>query len=96
MQPGARDSTTLTDKKLATAPGATSRPDAETKEERDARLLILLGEVIRLSQAWVRALEAGDPFTAEKWEAECIRAMDRFEADRKKTRWRCESFEQTR
>jgi len=92
MEPGARNSTTLTEK----APEVTSSPDTETKEERDARLLILLGEVIRLSQAWVRALEAGDPFTAEKWEAECIRAMDRFEADRKKTRWRRESFDQTR
>lgn len=96
MQPGARDSTTLMNKEPTAEGQVRSLLDNGAKEERDAQLLILLGEVIRLSQAWVRALEAGDPFTAEKWEAECIRAMDRFEANRKKTRVHRQSLEQTR
>lgn len=96
MQPGTRNSILQTGKGPATLAEVASPINIETKEERDAQLLILLGEVIRLSQAWVRALEAGDPFTAEKWEAECIRAMDRFEANRKKTRLQRDSFEQTR
>jgi hypothetical protein len=96
MQPGARDSTTLMNKERTAEAEVRSLLDNGAKEERDAQLLILLGEVIRLSQAWVRALEAGDPFKAEKWEAECIRAMDRFEANRKKTRLHRQSIEQTR
>jgi hypothetical protein len=95
MQPGTRNSSTFTEQRIAT-PEVMSTPETETKEERDARLLILLGEVIRLSQAWVRALESGDPFTAEKWEAECVRAMDRFEANRKKKLSTAQSFEKTR
>jgi len=69
---------------------------AESQEERDRRLLVLLGEVIRMSQAWVKALEAGDPFAAENHEAECVAAMEKFDANRKKTLVRAESFEQTR
>jgi hypothetical protein len=95
MQPETKDPITLADKRTATLPKLRPLPNSETKEERDAQLLILLGEVIRLSQAWVRALEDGDPFTAEKWEAECIRAMDRFEANRKKIRLQRPPFEQT-
>lgn len=69
---------------------------AESEEDRERRLLELLGEVIRMSQAWVRALESGDPFTADKCEAECIAAMERFETNRKSALPRTESFEQTR
>jgi hypothetical protein len=70
--------------------------DAEKRAERDRELLRLLGEVIRMSQAWVAALESGDPFTAEKHEAECIRAMERFEQNRRRVRAKAESFEKTR
>jgi hypothetical protein len=94
MQPGTRNSSSPTEPRIATHE-VRSTPETETKEERDAQLLILLGEVIRLSQAWVRALESGDPFTAEKWEAECVRAMDRFESNRKNRRYVAESFEKT-
>jgi hypothetical protein len=89
------NSTTLSAKSAPALTKVTAFPVDETKEERDARLLILLGEVIRLSQLWVRALEAGDPFTAEKWEAECIRAMDCFEANRKNRRYAADSVEKT-
>jgi len=68
----------------------------ESQEERDRRLLVLLGEVIRMSQAWVKALEAGDPSAAEKHEAECVAAMEKFDVNRKKRLVRAESFEQTR
>jgi hypothetical protein len=68
---------------------------AGKREEMNERLLGLLGEVIRMSQAWVRALESGDPFTAEKCEDECIRAMEKFEANRKRDLLRSESFENT-
>ncbi len=64
----------------------------ETQEELNLKLVELLGEVIRMSQAWVRALESGDPFTADKCEAECVRAMERFEANRS----RSVSIDQTR
>jgi len=69
----------------------------ESQIERDRRLLVLLGEVIRMSQAWVKALEAGDPFAAEKHEAECMAAMEKFDLNRKKTLERAAAgFEQTR
>jgi hypothetical protein len=70
--------------------------DVEKRAERDRELLRLLGEVIRMSQAWVTALESGDPFTAEKHEAECLRAMERFERNRRRVRAKAESFEKTR
>jgi hypothetical protein len=95
MLPGIRNAGMPSPIGSATLTDVASLPDGETKEERDARLLILLGEVIRLSQFWVRALEAGDPFTAEKWEAECIRAMDRFEVNRKNRQYAAASFEKT-
>lgn len=69
---------------------------SESEEERDRRLIQLLGEVIRMSQAWAGALEAGDPFTAEKYELQCLKVMDRFEAKRKKALAKAASFEQTR
>lgn len=95
MEPEAKNSSALPDKRIATPSKVNFVADTEAKEERDARLLLLLGEVIRYSQAWVRALESGDPFTAEKWEAECVRAMDRFEANRKRTQTQSTSFDQT-
>jgi hypothetical protein len=69
---------------------------SESKEERDRRLIQLLGEVIRMSQAWAGALEAGDPFTAEEYEVQCLRIMDRFETKRKKALAEGASLEQTR
>jgi hypothetical protein len=51
--------------------------------------------VIRMSQAWAAALESGDPFTADKHEAACLRAMERFEANRKTKGARSASFEET-
>jgi len=95
MEPGTKNLSTLTDKRIATPDEVKCSPDAQTKEEMDARLLLLLGEVIRMSQAWVRALESGDPFTADKYDAECVRAIERFEAYRNKTRSQSKSFEQT-
>jgi len=89
MHPGAKNLSAITDQKRAAS-------DGETKEEMDQRLLELLGEVIRMSQAWVRALESGDPFTADKYEAECVRAMQRFEANRKRGLPSGDPFEQTR
>lgn len=68
----------------------------ESREDRDRRLIQLLGEVIRMSQAWAGALEAGDPFTAEKYEVQCLKIMDRFETKRKKALAEAASFEQTR
>jgi len=73
-----------------------SLPSSESKEERDRRLIQLLGEVIRMSQAWAGALEAGDPCTAEEYEVQCLRIMDRFEAKRKKALAEGASLEQTR
>jgi hypothetical protein len=79
------------------APRESDAPvDPEKRAERDRELLRLLGEVIRMSQAWVTALESGDPFTAEKHEAECMRAMERFEQNRRRIRAKAESFEKTR
>ena len=95
MLPGTKNFSTLTDKRITTPDEVKSSPDAQTKEEMDARLLLLLGEVIRMSQAWVRALESGDPFTADEYDAECVRAIEKFEAYRDKIRSRSESFEQT-
>lgn len=95
MEPGIKNSSTLTDQRISTPNEVKSTPDPHTKEELDAKLLLLLGEVIRLSQAWVRALESGDPFTADKYDAECVRAMERFEENRKKILSRSQSFEQT-
>jgi hypothetical protein len=82
------------------APGALPREsktpsEEESHEESNRELLELLGEVIRMSQAWARALESGDPFTADKYEADCVRAMERFEAKRRRNRAKAESFEQT-
>ena len=95
MEPGTKNLSTLTDKRIATPDEVKCSSDAQTKEEMDARLLLLLGEVIRMSQAWVRALESGDPFTADKYDAECVRAIERFEAHRNKTRSQSKSVEQT-
>jgi hypothetical protein len=94
MQPPAKDPSHRTGKPVA-------RPSprlvwAESKEERDRRLIELLGEVIRMSKAWAGALEAGDPFTAEDYEAKCLLVMEKFEAKRKKAMARAASFEQTR
>ena len=72
----------------------TQKPATGTEPEEE-RLIELLGEVIRMSQAWVRALESGDPFTAEKYEAQCLQVMEKFEAQRKKARVRATSFDQT-
>jgi hypothetical protein len=72
----------------------TKKP-ATRPEPEDERLIELLGEVIRMSQAWVRALESGDPFTADKYEAQCLQVMEKFEAQRKKARVRATSFDQT-
>jgi hypothetical protein len=77
----------------ASPPPATT---AESKEDRERRLIELLGEVIRMSQAWVGALESGDPFTAEKYEVQCLKIMDKFETKRKRASARAASFEQTR
>jgi hypothetical protein len=95
MEPGTKNLSSPTDKRITTPDAAKSSADAQTKEEMDARLLLLLGEVIRMSQAWVRALESGDPFTADKYDAECVRAIERFEAHRNKTRSQSKSVEQT-
>jgi hypothetical protein len=96
MQPQVKTSSTFSVGRLDTLhrPGPSSEVDA--REEMNRSLLELLGEVIRMSQAWVRALESGDPFTAEKCEAECILAMERFEAERNSSRSLSESLEQTR
>jgi hypothetical protein len=77
------------------APDDANAPEGEARIERDRELLELLGEVIRMSEAWVRALESGDPFTADKHEAQCVAAMERFEAKRKRMRQNAASFEQT-
>jgi len=77
------------------APDDANAPEGEARIERDRELLELLGEVIRMSEAWVRALESGDPFTADKHEAQCVAAMQRFEAKRKRMRQNAASFEQT-
>jgi hypothetical protein len=100
MQIGVKSLSALTDKQLVTLGESKSSPDTdldtETREEMDRRLLELLGEVIRMSQAWVRALESGDPFTADKCEAECVFALERFEANRNQGLARFDSLEQTR
>ena len=85
----------FTDKVGGTAGEPKSVRHTETKEEMDQRLLGLLGEVIRMSQAWARALESGDPFTADKCEAECIAAMERFEVSRKRALASTDSLEKT-
>lgn len=97
MQPGAKNLSPGKDKQFVAQGEFKSSPVTknETQEEMDQRLLGLLGEVIRMSQAWVRALESGDPFTAEKCEAECVLAMERFEANRKRGLLRSDSLEQT-
>jgi hypothetical protein len=95
MQPGDKNFGIPTKQPLGSQVESGSSAGAETREELNERLLGLLGEVIRMSQAWVRALESGDPFTAEKCEDQCIRAMERFEANRKKHLARLESFENT-
>ena len=97
MQPGAKNLSPSKDKQLAARRESKSAPvtKTETQEEMDQRLLGLLGEVIRMSQAWVRALESGDPFTADKCEAECVLAMERFDANRKRGLLRSDSLEQT-
>ena len=96
MKRKAKNLSTFTDKPLAPAGIPQTTFGVETPEEMDQRLLGLLGEVIRMSQAWVRALESGDPFTADKCEEECVLAMERFEANRQKGLARSNSFEQTR
>jgi hypothetical protein len=49
-----------------------------------------------MSQAWAGALEAGDPFTAEKYEEQCLKVMERFELKRKKVLVKTPAVEQTR
>jgi predicted translin family RNA/ssDNA-binding protein len=94
--PKIKDSDNPRDKQQVAARGETDTPlDAEKRAERDRELLRLLGEVIRMSQAWVAALESGDPFTAEKHEDECIKAMERFEQNHRKVRANGASFERT-
>ena len=96
MSSGKEDREDPSDKRLESSPAAHSSPEAEAHAEQDQELLGLLGEVIRMSQAWVRALESGDPFTADKHEAECVAAMERFEARRQRMRQSAASVEQTR
>jgi hypothetical protein len=96
MQPGGNDSSTLANKPLSAIGESKPFPSTETQEEMDQRLLALLGEVIRRSQGWVRALESGDPIAADKHEAKCVAAMERFEANRKKVLSRPDSLERTR
>ncbi len=96
MQPPAKHAKPLRDEQITDVKKPDSADVSEDREERDQRLLVLLGEVIRMSQEWVRALEEGDPFTADKYEAKCMAAMERFEASRKKDMLKRESFEQTR
>jgi hypothetical protein len=96
MQFGVKLSNGINEKQLAIPGESNSPPDVDSQEEMNLRLVELLGEVIRMSQAWVRALESVDPFTADKYEAKCIVAMERFEANRKKTLSRSDSLEQTR
>ncbi len=95
MHPGAKNSSVLPDKQLRTLGESKASREAESRQEMDRRLLELLGEVIRMSQAWVRALESGDPFTADKCEAECVAAMERFEANREKGLSSSDVLEQT-
>jgi len=96
MASGERDLSRSRDRESDTTGELKSVRSAETKEEMDQRLLGLLGEVIRMSQAWARALESGDPFTADKCEAECIAAMERFEVNRKRALASADSLEKTR
>ncbi len=95
MRPGVKHLSTLPNKPLRISGKSEPSPDAESREEMNRRLLELLGEVIRMSQAWVRALESGDPFTADKCEAECVAAMERFEAKRERGLSSSDSLEQT-
>lgn len=95
MQLPAKDRAHLTERSVGT-PSPPPTAGSESKEDRDQRLIELLGEVIRMSQAWAGALESGDPFTAEKYEAKCLRVMERFEAKRKNAAALAASFEQTR
>ena len=94
MQPGGKDLRSFTDRPLA-AEDLSTAPNKQTQEEKEEKLLLLLGEVIRMSQAWVRALESGDPFKADKCEAECVAAMERFDVNRKRALVRSDSIEQT-
>jgi hypothetical protein len=95
MHPGVKNLNALPKKQLHSSGEAEPSPDAESREEMNRRLLELLGEVIRMSQAWVRALESGDPFTADRCEAECVAAMERFEANRERSLSSSDAFEQT-
>ena len=95
MQPGGKDLKSLTDRPLAAGDLPTISPNEEPQGEKEEKLLLLLGEVIRMSQAWVRALESGDPFKADKCEAECVAAMERFDVNRKRASLRPDSLEQT-
>jgi len=80
---------------LSTAKHSATPSATSSQQELDDQMVYLLGEVIRMSQAWVRALESGDPFTADKCEDQCIAAMEKFEYQRKKSRAQAESFEKT-
>jgi hypothetical protein len=94
--PKIKDSDNFRHKKQVAAGGSNTSVEAEKRAERNEELLRLLGEVIRMSQAWAAALESGDPFTADKHEDECLRAMERFEENRRRVRAKAESFEKTR
>jgi hypothetical protein len=95
MPPGLKLLTTIADRPSASI--TAFHPELpESQEEMNLKLVELLGEVIRMSQAWVRALESGDPFTADNCEAECVRAMERFEANRLRPLSGSKSLEQTR
>ena len=96
MQPPVEDPAENAPEPVARSACPPKATAAESKEDRDQRLIELLGEVIRMSQAWVGALESGDPFTAEKYEVQCLKIMDKFEAKRKKASAKAASFEQTR
>jgi hypothetical protein len=92
---GVKNLTYLPNKQLRTSGESETSREAGSREEMNRRLLELLGEVIRMSQAWVRALESGDPFTADKCEAECVAAMERFETNRERNPSSPDSLEQT-
>jgi hypothetical protein len=94
MQPPVNNSGSVTGKPSGARPSPA--PEwSETNEDRQQRLVKLLGEVIRMSQAWVGALESGDPFSAEEYEEKCLLIMEKFEAERKKAIAKATSFEQT-
>jgi len=91
MPPGLKPLSTIADRPLVPV-----NQYSDSHQEMNSSLVELLGEVIRMSQAWVRALESGDPSTADKCEAECIRAMERFEANRHGKLSHSASLEHTR